>query len=909
MSARRVPTPADYAADEILRDGSSIHIRAIRPDDRDRLLEHFRRLSARSLYQRFFGFRRAPTGEELAALTQLDFVGRIGMVATLGQGDSERFIGVGQCVRLKDRSRAEVAFAVLDEYQGRGIGTLLLENLSRIARQAGIDEVEADVLGDNNRMLEVFAKSGFRVTRSVDEGVVHLSFPTTETEQFVEASLARERLASAQSVARILRPSSVAVLGASRNPRKIGGAILANLLRDGFNGPIYPVNPAAREVQGLSCHPTLEAIDQPVDLAVIAVPAAAVERELANCARAGVHSVVVITSGFAEASEAGRAIERRIVELVRSAGMRMVGPNCMGVVNTDPEVRLNATFAPLRPPRGNIGMFSQSGALGIAILDYVRARHLGLSSFVSAGNRADVSSNDLICYWAEDPRTAVIALYLEAVGNPRKFGRLAREVAVRKPIVAVKSGRSAAGSRAASSHSASLANLDAAVDALFEQAGVIRAETLDELLDVTAMLSAERVPAGPRVGVISNAGGPGILLADACEARGLKLPALDVKTLDELRSFLPAVAGLSNPIDMTAAAGAAEFERTLAAVGNDANVDSVVALYVPPMITRPEEVATGIAQGAAKVPSEKPVLNVFLSFAGPPTELHGGPRGPLPSYNLPENAAVALAAAHRYGQWRRRPRGEAYALGSFAHGVVRAVAERVLADAPGPRWLSFPDLATILRAAGVEVALAEQVEAAQAPARADRVGYPLVAKAIAPGLLHKSDVGGVIMGLNSAEAVADAVATLERRMDAIGKQLTDVLLQPEVTGGVETLVGVVTDPTFGPLLVCGLGGVLVELMKDVSFRLHPVTDVDAGEMLAGLRASRLLDGYRGSPPADRNALISVILRVSALVEALPELRELDLNPVKVLEPGKGAVVLDGRMLLRPVSAPSPPAKT
>jgi acetyltransferase len=569
------------------------------------------------------------------------------------------------------------------------------------------------------------------------------------------------------------------------------------------------------------------------------------------------------------------------------------------VLNTDPAVRLDGTFAPTLPPPGNVGMYSQSGALGIAILDYMNSRGLGISTFVSAGNRSDVSNNDLLAYWLDDPRTGVIVIYLESVGNPRKFARLAPEVARHRPIVAVKSGRSAAGRRAASSHSAALANLDVAVEALFEQAGVIRTNTLMELFDVVAMLSTQPVPAGPRIGVVTNAGGPGILLADACEAQGLVLPQPADTTIETLRSFLPARASFGNPANLTATAGPTEYERAIAAVGADANVDSVVAVYIPATEAPRSLVADAIARGASQVPAHKPVLTVFLSSKWPQAVIDAGARGKLPSYAFPENAAMVLAAANRYGRWRERPRGTALELSPFAMGTVRAVVDRALKDARGPIWLMPEDIAIILRAAGIEVAQAERASVADAPRVADSLGYPLVAKVIASGVTHKSDIGGVIMGLHSPVAVAEAAVTLADRARTAGAALEGVLLQREVQGGIEALVGVTTDLTFGPLLVCGLGGVTVELIHDVAFRLSPVTDIDAREMLASLRTGRLLDGYRGAAPGDRGALIAVLQRVSALIEAIPELTEMDLNPVKVLPPGKGTIVVDARIRLCP----------
>ncbi len=888
----------NYSAHEVLRDGGSIHIRAIRADDKDRLLDHFRHMSQDSIYHRFFGLKHSLTDQDLVRFTEIDFVGHVALVATLRTGADERFIGVGRYVTTGP-ARAEVAFAVLDEHQGRGIGTVLLDHLGRVARAAGITEFQADVLGDNNRMLEVFAKSGFRVKRSTDAGVVHLSFPTGETEASRQASELRNWTAAGESIRKLLHPRSVAVIGASRSREKIGGALVANLQRAGFNGPVYPVNPAADEVMGLRCYPNMAAIGLPVDLALVAVPAELVHHAIEDCARAHVHGVVVITSGFAEVSPTGRAEEERLFETVRASGMRMVGPNCMGVLNTDPAVRLDGTFAPTAPPPGNIGMYSQSGALGIAILDYMNSRGLGISTFVSAGNRSDVSNNDLLAYWLDDARTSVVVLYLESVGNPRKFARLAPEVARRRPIVAVKSGRSAAGRRAASSHSAALANLDVAVEALFEQAGVIRTNTLMELFDVVAMLSTQPVPAGPRVGVVTNAGGPGILLADACEAQGLVLPRPADATMNMLRSFLPARASFGNPVDLTATAGPAEYERAIAAVGADPNVDSVVAVYIPATEAPRSIVADAIARGASQVPAHKPVLTVFLSSQWPPAVIDAGAHGKLPSYAFPENAAMVLAASHRYGRWRERPRGTALELGPFAMSTVRAVVDRALKDAGGPTWLAPEDIATILRAAGIEVAQAERASVADAPQVADSIGYPLVAKVIAPGITHKSDIGGVIIGLDSPVAVAEAAVTLAERTRAAGAALEGVLLQREVPGGIEVLVGVTTDPTFGPLLVCGLGGVMVELIHDVAFRLSPVTDTDARDMLASLKTGRVLDGYRGAAPGDREALVAVLQRVSALIEAIPELSEMDLNPVKVLPPGKGAIVVDARMRLHP----------
>ncbi|HJU28012.1 MAG TPA: acetate--CoA ligase family protein, partial [Candidatus Binataceae bacterium] len=485
------------------------------------------------------------------------------------------------------------------------------------------------------------------------------------------------------------------------------------------------------------------------------------------------------------------------------------------------------------------------------------------------------------------------------VGNPHKFARLARDTARVKPIVAVKSGRSAAGTRAASSHSGSLADLDIAVDALFEQAGVIRTGTLEELFDVSSMLSTQPIPKGPRVAVVTNAGGPAILLADSCEAHGLTLPSPGEKTIAALREFLPELAVWSNPIDLTAGASPSQLERAIVAAGEDPEFDSVVAITVPPREANMRGAAEAIARGAGRVPSDKPVLVVMLPSTGASERLDAGPRGKIPLYSFPENAAIALAAAWRYGKWRSRPQGAAVSLTPFAREAIRAVVERALRGASEPRWLGPADLVTILRAAGIEAAQAEETAPADAARVAEAIGYPLVAKAISPGLRHKSDLGGVIMDIRSAREAADAAALLRDRIEAAGRRFDGVLLQRQIEGGIEMMAGVISDPTFGPLLLCGHGGAAGELIRDVAFRLHPVTDIDAAGMIAELRSSRLLDGFRGAPPGDRAALAALMTRLSALVEIVPEIVELDLNPIKVLPPGRGAIVVDGRLMLAP----------
>lgn len=883
-----------YRQEAVLRDGASIVIRSARPEDKQGLRELFARMSPTSINNRFFGAKRELTDADLRWLDEGD--GRhIALVATTCQGEGERIIGLGRAVVLADKPHvAEVAFDVADADQGRGIGTLLLEHLARIGRTRGLTAFRAEVKAENAQMLDVFERSGFEITQHLEDGVFRVDIPIAETERFVALAADRERRAAARSLRAILAPASIAVIGASREPNTIGRAILDNLIRDGYRGAIYPINPHARQLAGRRCYPSVTEVGAPIDLAVIAVPAPLVERVLRECAAAGVRGVVVITAGFAEASSDGRAAEQRLREIARAAGMRMVGPNCMGVLSTNPDVRMNATFSPVFPPTGAISMVSQSGALGLAMLDHARASELGIADFVSIGNKADVSVNDVLSYWHDDPRTRVIALYLESFGNPRSFARLAPQIAREKPIVAVKSGRSAAGTRAASSHSAALASLDVGIDALFAQTGVLRVDTLEQMFDLVALLSTQPVPEGPRIGVVTNAGGPGILLADACEARGLALPRLASATLAELRGILPAHAGLGNPIDMIAGAPPECYERAIEIVGRDPNVDAVVAIYVPPLVTNPEEIAAAIARGAGRLPSHKPIATVFMSSKGTPALLSRGPRGPLPSYTFPENAALALSAAARYGAWRRKPTGRPFSPTIEQEQRIRTIVRGHVAGHPGKSWLPMAEIAKLLSAIGIRMAAYRETPPTPgAAARAAReIGFPVVLKAIAPDLVHKSDVGGVALDLRDEAAVHAAARAMQARL-----ALTGFVVQEQVPRGIEALVGMTYDASLGPLLVAGIGGIAVELYKDVAFRVTPLTDIEAKEMLDSLRGRALLDGFRGAPAGDRAALVDVMMKISALIELVPELCELDLNPVIVLEPGKGAIVVDARMRL------------
>ncbi len=878
--------PAHEASDVVLRTGSTLRLRPIRREDADALLAFERRMPADSVYFRFFGVD-GPDPKTAAAACEVDYRDRYGYVGEAAR----RIVAVAHYRRdATDPARAEVTFSVEEALRGQGVGTRLLERLAEIARARGIGTFEARTLGPNPRMLDVFASCGFPMRRRATADGERIEVILTPTPDFVERSAGRSEKAAAASMARLFEPRSVAVIGASRERGKIGAEILHNLVATGFRGAILPVNPSAAEIEGVRCYARLADIEGPVDLAVISVPAAAVPAAIDDCVAKGVQGVVVITAGFAETGEEGRRREAALLEKVRDAGMRMVGPNCMGLVNTNPAVRLNATFAPTYPPEGRVALSSQSGALGLALLDYAARLNLGISTFVSVGNKADVSSNDLVQYWAEDPRTDVILLYLESFGSPGDFSRIARRIARRKPIVAVKAGRSRAGARAASSHTGALAESDTVVDALFRQAGVIRTGTLEELFDVAALLAHQPVPRGRRVAIVTNAGGPGILAADACEAQGLELPPLAAETAAALRAFLPAAASVANPVDMLASAPPEHYERTLELVLSDPNVDSVLTIFIPPIATDSDAVAGAIVAGT-RAAGEKPVLAIFMSARGAPPILQ-----PIPSYAFPEPAAIALARAVEYGRWRAQPPGTVPEFRDLRVAEARSVIDAALGRGGG--WLDPVECNRLLSAFGVPaLPLRLAADPAGAAAAAQDLGFPVVLKAVGPAILHKTEVGGVRLGLASADAVREAAEQMSSRIEG----LAQFLVQPMVAGGVEVIVGVVRDPTFGPLLVYGSGGTLVELLSDAALSLHPLTDTDAAAMLDEVRGTALLRGYRGAPKADEAALRELLLRVSALVEACPEVREMDLNPVKVLT--RGVQVLDARIRVERRAAP------
>jgi acetyl coenzyme A synthetase (ADP forming)-like protein len=892
------PYPSHREADVALRDGSTVHIRPVRPDDREALLGFLRSLSIDSLTLRFFS-----PAVNLAALaeqeTNVDYARTYGLLATTGPDD--RIVGHGMYAAL-DNERAEVAFTIADELQGRGLGTILLGQLAEVAAEHGIREFEAEVLPGNQNMLSVFRESGFPVEVRAGYNEIDVRFPTSLTEEALVRFERREQIAAANTLHRFFCPRSVAVVGASRQRGTVGGELFHNLLWGEFAGPVYPVNPVTEVVQSVPAYPSVEAIPGPVDLAVLVVPGSRVIPVAEQCARKGVRALVVISAGFSESGEEGRRRQAELLRVCRVSGMRMIGPNCFGIANTDPGVRLNATFGPLVPPPGRIAFSSQSGALGLAAMDYAGTLGLGFSSFASIGNKADISANDLLNYWESDPNTNLILLYVESFGNPRKFARIARRVGRRKPIIAVKSGRFTAGARATQSHTgALLAGSDLTVETLFRQAGVIRTDTLEELFDVTSLLVNQPVPKGRRVGIVTNVGGPAILCADTLEAEGMQVPLLSEATRTRLRAVLPPEASVGNPVDMIAAATADQYRATLGILADDDEVDALVAIFLPPLAVDSTDIARAICDSARQLQRRKPLLSVFMSSRGVPDELRRADVQ-VPSYAFPESAAHALAHAARYGEWCARPPGSAPRL----EGLRRDEATALVAEAlgRGAGWLPADEVARLLDCYGVSMVEQRFVATPEeAGGAAAALGGPVALKAIAPGVVHRTEHGAVRLHLRGAEEVARVAAEMTQRLTADGSPPTGFQVQRMVEGGVEMIVGISQDPHFGPIVACGAGGVTVELLKDVAIRLTPLTSDDAADMLRELKTFPLLTGFRGAPPTDVPALEQMLLRVSALADDLPQVAELDCNPALVLE--RGAVGVDARVRLAPTEPPRP----
>jgi acetyl coenzyme A synthetase (ADP forming)-like protein len=705
---------------------------------------------------------------------------------------------------------------------------------------------------------------------------------------------------NARSLDGLFRPRSVAVIGASRKAGTLGRELTRNLLAYEFQGKVFPVNPQADVVLSIKCYASVLDIEDEVDLAVIVVPREHVLDVVEDCGKKGVKGVVVISAGFREVGDAGRERERKLVEIVRRHGMRMIGPNCMGIVNTDPRFQLDATFAPTQPIRGGIGFLSQSGAMGVAILNRARQLGLGISMFASMGNKADVSGNDLLEYWEQDPDTKLVLMYLESFGNPRHFTQIARRVTRRTPLIAVKAGRTPAGAAAATSHTGALAGgQDVAVDALLGQCGVLRADTIEDLFDMALAFNAQPLPKGRRVALLTDAGGPAIMATDALVAAGLEMAKLSAATKKALARKLSPDASVANPVDMLGHSGGEDYARSLKLLLADKGVDAVVALYVPPVMHDPIAVAHRIFEAAEG--SEKTVLCVLMAREDVIRAVKdsGGPS--LPIYEFPESAVRALAAMTRYRELRDRDPGRAP---RFA--VRRAAAARVFAKAAreGREQLTLEEAGAVLSAYGIRFARSRLVtnrSGVRAACRA--VGFPLVMKIVSPDIVHKTEVGGVVADVRDLPGALAAYDAIISRASTVRPKprIDGVLVQEMKKGGREMILGVTTDPSFGPLLMAGLGGIYVEVLKDVAFRVHPITDRDADEMVASLRAAKLLEGVRGDPPACVAAYKEALLRVSKLVADFDGIRELDVNPFMLGETAEESVAVDARIRIDPAA--------
>lgn len=883
--------PEHLVSDVALRDGSTARIRPVKPTDTTRVEDYLIGLSPETRRLRFWS--QAIDVRELAKrIVDVDYHDHLTLLVLQG-GDEGRMIGGAQYIRIEG-GRAEVSMSVTDEFQGKGLGSILLGQMAQEAARHGVTTFVADVLPENHAMVNVFRASGFTVSIRATPGAIEVEFPILLTDKAVEHFEDRETEAAVNAMRTFLAPSSVAVIGASRDSTTIGGQLFHNLLTTEFRGPVYPVNPRSPVVHGVVAYPSVKDVPGDVDVAFIAVPAAFVPDVVRDCGEKGVRGLVVISSGFSEVGGDGPARQDELVQISRAYGMRIIGPNCMGVVNTAEDIRLNGTFSTMYPPTGRVGFLSQSGALGLAVMQYATELGLGLSSFVSIGNKADISGNDLVAYWDQDPNTDVVLLYLESFGNPRRFARLARDVSRRKPIIAVKSGRSAAGARAAASHTgALLAASDVTVDALFRQAGVIRTDTLEEMFDVATILANQPAPTGNRVAIVTNAGGLGILCADTCEANGLAIPPLSDATKETLRGFLPAEASVGNPVDMIASATAEDYERAIETLAADPDIDAMIVIYIPPQATKAAEIGHAIVQAINAVGGRIPVATTWMSTKGLPQALQeAGTR--IASFAFPEQAAIAMAHAARYGRWRQRPIGTVPRFHDTRADEAVGIVAGALGRSEAGEWLTAEEVERLLACYGLRTARSERAATPEeAGDAASKIGATVALKAFGPDIVHKTEVGAVALGLDGPAATTAAAREMAERVSAAGLTLEGFLVQEMVAEGIEMLVGVAHDPLFGPVVACSAGGTTVELVRDVAVRVTPITDLDADEMVRSLRTFPLLEGFRGSPKVDVAALQDVILRVGALVDNHPSIAEMDCNPVMVLP--QGALIVDARV--------------
>jgi acyl-CoA synthetase (NDP forming)/GNAT superfamily N-acetyltransferase len=874
--------PLAWAFDGLLTNGSSVLIRPIRASDASQLVCFVDFLARRGAVD------SNSTQEAAETVADADYSLRMAFVAIA----SDEIVAVASYDRAHiDDSGATIVIDVTQPYRQQGVATLLFESLAAYARSQGMERFHAGVTTGNENMLGVLHALGLRMDSVVEGDVVNFDIDLRPTSEYRAMCDEREAVAEAASMAAILRPRVIAVVGAGRRPGSPGHEVVRSLLAGDVAGTVYPVNPKARSVCGVAAFPNLSSVPERIDLAIVAVPAAQVSKVLKEAALSGVRAVTVITAGFAETGQAGAAMETELLSMAREHGMRIVGPNCLGLVNTDPEVRMNATFTGLDPLPGHLALISQSGAVGIVLAEQASAAGVGLSSFVSVGNKLDVSSNDLLCFLERDERTSVIALYLESLGNPRKFARIARRIGEHKPIVALKAGRSAAGARGARSHTAAAATPEVSVEALLRSAGVIKVDRLEELLDVSTLLLAAPLPMGRRVALVGNSGGPLILAADACEANGLLVTELDEATKTKLHGCLVAAAATSNPVDLTADGTREVLEQALEIVLADGAIDAVIVVVTEVLSLSGNDARLAVESVASRF--DKPLVACVLGVSTSSHERELLRVAEIPS---PERAASALAHLCHYAQWRNRPRISLDEPAAMEQPlVVREIVSARLAEGPTGGWLELDEAARLLSSCGLPILATHAVSSAdEAAAVGESLGFPVVLKARSGDLVHKSDVGGVVTSLTSASAVTTAYEEMSERL---GPQMGGAVIQPMAKAGVEAIVGLTVDPIFGSVVMVGLGGVMTDVLGDRAFAVPPL-DPGAGQAMVGsLRAAPLLDGFRGAPSVDRRALEALVEQVARVGEEVPELVELDLNPVIVTP--DGALVVDCKARLAP----------
>jgi acyl-CoA synthetase (NDP forming)/GNAT superfamily N-acetyltransferase len=891
----------------LLADGSTIEIRQARPEDAADVRQMHEELSPANAYFRFFSFSPQAPEREARRLCRPEDADHAALLARL----DGKLVGAASYEATGRPGIAEVAFAVSDEMHRRGVATLLLEHLVSIARQHHLTAFAAETLPENLEMQRVFSAAGLPVERHFADGVIELLMPMPgheggQLDEYLDAVAGRASRADVASLRHLLLPESVAVIGAGRRRGSVGREILHNIVSGGFAGPVYPVNPRGHSMEGLTCLASAGDLPLGVDLAVIAVPPSEVPGAAAACGQRGVRAIIVIT-----ASLGGGGAD--LLSICRRYGMRLVGPNCFGVAST--AARLNATFAVDNPAPGVAGVVMQSGGVGIALLEHLRRLGIGVTTFASVGDKYDVSSNDMLTWWERDEQTRLAVLYVESFGNPRGFARTARRVGRKLPVLTVIGGRSAAGQRAAASHTAASATSLVTQEALFGQAGIIATHSLGELIEAAAFMSCQALPTGRRVAIVSNAGGAGVLAADACVDEGLTVTTLSPATQRRLSHLLPLGAAVVGPVDASATVGVKAFRACLEAVAADDRVDAVLAVGVPTAVA-------DLSSAILTAQLHKPIAATLLDQPAAVTLLRGGidvivedagrsgsdgagsagaSLGRIPVYAYPESAARALAHAVRYREWRDSQLGHVPELDALDLTSARALISAYLTANPSGGWLAEADASALLASYGMPIVVTKTANNLdQVRAAAVELGGHVVLKAEVTGLVHKSDAGAVKLDLRTDAEIADAYAQLTA---AFGARLERVLVQPMLADGVETIVGVVQEPVFGPLVVFGLGGVSTEVLDDRAARLAPLTDTDAVQMINGVRAAPLLLGHRGSPAVDTAALADLLLRVSRLADDLPEVAELDLNPV--IAGPDGAHVVDVRVRIAPAEPRDP----